>query len=213
MDYYERYWNRNSKKNGVATSPPSWDAKNLRRIMDIIEPYCQGAVLDIGCGDGTLTSHLNKLNKAKTVMGVDISKTAISQAKKKYPAIDFAVVSATTIPFSKESFDFIAMVELVEHIIDIEKMFKEVNKVLKPGGFILVTTTDFNLLKKIIIATFFWEKYFYPTNPHIRFFTKSTLKDIVNKTGFKVIEYKWNGSYLCLMPKGQIMIAQKVKAV
>lgn len=213
MDYYERYWKKDFEKEGVATSPPLWEEKNLRRIIGVVEPYCQGNVLDIGCGDGTFTSHLNKLSKVKRVTGVDISQTAISQAKKKYPEIEFEVVSAIALPFSKETFDFVTMVELVEHIIDTEQMLKETNKVLKPGGCLLITTTDFNLLKRIIIATFFWERYFYPTNPHIRFFTKSTLKNILNKTGFKAIKHKWNGSYLGLMPKGQIMIARKIKAV
>lgn len=66
------------------------------------------------------------------------------------------------------------------------------------------------MLKQIIIATFFWNKYFYPTNPHIRFFNKSTLKDILGKHGFKIIKYSWNGSYFKIMPKGQIVIAQKI---
>lgn len=213
MDYYERYWKRDFEKNGVAGSPPEWNERDIRRIITTIEPFCHGNVLDIGCGEGTFTYHLTKLSKVKKVTGIDISKTAISQAKEKYPEIEFEIASAATLPFSEESFDFIAMVELAEHIIDTEQMFKEANRVLKPEGAILITTTDFNLLKRIIIATFFWEKYFYPTNPHVRFFTKSTLKDILNKTGFKVVRYNWNGHYLCLMPKGQIMIAQKVKAV
>src|SRR3989338_1139736 len=196
MDYYERYWKGNHEEEGVATSPPIWKEEELRRVIGVAEPYCQGNVLDLGCGEGTFTFHLNKLDKIKKITGTDISQIAISQAKKKYPGVDF-----------------IAMVELVEHILDIKQMLTEVNRVLKPGGYILITTTDFSLLKKVIIATFFWGKYFYPTNPHIRFFTKSTLKDILDKTGFKVIKHKWNGSYLGLMPKGQIMIAQKVKAV
>lgn len=213
MDYYERYWNRSFEKDGIATSPPVWEESNLKRIINIIKPYCQGNVLDIGCGDGFFTFQLSKLSKVKKVTGVDISKIAISSAKEKYPQIDFGVASATNLSFPKDSFDFVAMVELVEHIIDIEQMLKEANRVLKLRGYILITTTDFNLLKRIMIATFFWEKYFYPTNPHIRFFTKKTLGDLLNKNGFEIVKYKWNGSYLSLMPKGQIMITQKVKAV
>ncbi|MBU0477560.1 class I SAM-dependent methyltransferase [bacterium] len=209
MDYYERYWKRSFGQNGVAASPPSWNEKDLIKITDIAKPYCYGNVLDIGCGDGTFTSYLSKFSKVKKITGVDISQNAISQAKRKYPEIEFKVVSQATLPFSKESFDFITMVEVVEHIMDTEQIFKEANKILKPGGCILITTTDFNLAKKIIVAAFFWGKYFYPTNPHIRFFTKATLKDILDKTGFKAIKHKWNGSYLGLMPKGQIMIAKK----
>jgi 2-polyprenyl-3-methyl-5-hydroxy-6-metoxy-1,4-benzoquinol methylase len=213
MNYYERYWSSNLKKDGFATLPPVWEESNLGRIINIIKPYCQGDVLDVGCGDGTFTSQLSKVDKVKNVIGIDLSHTAISEAKRRYPEIKFEVTSATRLPFSDESFDFITMVELAEHIIDTEQMFKEVNRVLKPEGAILITTTDFNLLKKVIVATFFWEKYFYPTNPHIRFFTKSTLEDILNKTGFKLIKYKWNGGYFGIIPKGQIVIAKKLKHI
>ncbi len=210
MDYYERYWKGYFENNGILHLPPVWVESNLRRITDIIKPYCQGDILDIGCGDGAFTFHLSKLSESKRVRGVDLSHAAIAQAKNRYSGIDFEVASATRLPFPKESFDFIIMSGLIEHVIDTEQMFKEANRVLKPGGGVLITTTDFNLLKKMIIAIFFWEKYFYPMNPHIRFFTKSTLKCMLNKTGFKIIKYNMDGSYFGIMPKGQIVIAKKV---
>jgi len=213
MDYYERYWKKSLKNGGIATLPPVWEEKNLLKITNIIEPYCRGRVLDVGCGDGTFASRLSELNGVKKLVGTDISQTAISYAKEKYPEIEFKIASATKLPFSNGSFDFVTAVELVEHVVDTERMFKEFNRVLMSEGRLLITTTDFNLLKRIIVATLFWERYFYPTNPHIRFFTKSTLRSILDKTGFKVLEYKWNGSYLNIMPKGQIVIAKKVKEI
>ena len=101
------------------------------------------------------------------------------------------------------------MIEVIEHLVDIEGTLKELFRVMKPGGILLITTTDFNLLKQVIIAMFFFEKYFYPTNPHIRFFKKSTLADILSKNGFSIIKYAWNGDYLKIMPKGQMILAQK----
>jgi len=195
MDYYERYWKKSLKNGGIATLPPVWEEKNLLKITNIIEPYCRGRVLDVGCGDGTFASRLSELNGVKKLVGTDISQTAISYAKEKYPEIEFKIASATKLPFSNGSFDFVTAVELVEHVVDTERMFKEFNRVLMSEGRLLITTTDFNLLKRIIV------------------FTKSTLRSILDKTGFKVLEYKWNGSYLNIMPKGQIVIAKKVKEI
>lgn len=213
MIYYERYWKKELDKEGFASKPPEWEDFNLNRIKDIIMPHCIGKVLDIGCGDGFFTSQLNNLNTVKNVTGVDISKTAIQIAKRRFPGIDFVVASVDKLPFSNESYEFVSMIEIVEHILDIEQMFKEVNRILKPGGCMVITTSDFNALKRIIIATFFWEKYFYPTNPHIRFFTKRTLNESLNKTGFEVFKYLWNGNYAGIMPKGQIVLAKKIKAI
>lgn len=213
MEYYERYWKKELEEKGFASKPPEWEECNLSRIMNLIKPHCFGKVLDIGCGDGFFTSQLNNLDTVKKVTGVDISKTAIQIAEKKFAEIDFVVAPVVELPFPNESYDFVSMIEIVEHILDIEQMFKEVNRILKPMGSVVITTTDFNLLKKIIIAIFFWEKYFYPTNPHIRFFTKQTLKESLNKTGFEVFKYKWNGSYAGIMPKGQIVLAKKIKTI
>ena len=42
------------------------------------------------------------------------------------------------------------------------------------------------------------------------FFKKSTLADILSKNGFSIIKYSWNGDYLKIMPKGQMILAQKL---
>ena len=72
-----------------------------------------------------------------------------------------------------------------------------------------MTTTDFNWLKKIIIASFYWDKFFYPNNPHIRFFTKKTLIEMCKKYSLQLVDYKWNKSYFGLMPKGQMIVFKK----
>lgn len=211
MDYYERYWKRELEGSGVASSPPIWKESQLKHLISIIQPFCRGDVLDVGCGEGTFTSQLGKLNKVRKVIGIDISYEAISCARHKYPEIDFEVMSTEELMFADEEFDVITSIEVVEHILDTKKMFSEFNRVLKMNGKLLITTTNFNLLKKVMIAIFFWDKYFYPTNPHIRFFTKSTLKDILSRTGFQITSYKWNGSYFGIMPKGQIVVAEKIR--
>lgn len=209
--YYERYWGKHLGYKGISSSPPIWQQADLNRIKTVFEPFAQGRGLDIGCGDGFFTESLSRFRQVKEVMGVDLAKSAIGLAKQRHPEIKFGVASATQLPFRDDSFDFITGVELVEHVLDTEQLFKEFNRVLKKGGKLLITTTDFNFLKKLIVAVRFWDRYFYPTNPHIRFYSQSSLKEILNEFGFKVLKYCWHGSYFGLMPKGQIMIAQKVK--
>src|SRR3989338_141921 len=211
MDFYERYWSKELEETGYAASPPKWTQEQLTRLTGIIHPFCHGDVLDIGCGDGTFTAQLNMLSEVKKVVGVEVAQRAISCARQKFPEINFQVMSGEKLSFADESFNFISAVEVVEHVLDVERLFLEFNRVMKIGGKLFITTTDFNWPKKAIIAMFFWDKYFNPTNPHIRFFTKETLRNLLEKTGFKIIKYLWNGSYLGIMPKGQIVIAKKIK--
>ena len=197
------------KGKGVAELPPEWNEENLERILKFCSDKIQGRVLDVGCGDGFFTAQILQRFNLKNVYGLDISSKAVDLARLKHPEINFQQSALNHIPEETNSIDSITMIEVIEHLVDIEGTLKELFRVMKPGGILLIATTDFNWLKQVIIAIFFFEKYFYPTNPHIRFFKKSTLADILSKNGFSIIKYAWNGDYLKIMPKGQLILAQK----
>ena len=211
QSFYDRYWEKEptSKGKGVAELPPEWDEESLERILKFCSDKIQGRVLDVGCGDGFFTAQILQRFNLKNVYGLDISSNALDLARLKHPEINFQQGALNHISHESNSIDSITMIEVIEHLVDIEGTLKELFRVMKPGGILLIATTDFNWLKQVIIAIFFFEKYFYPTNPHIRFFKKSTLADILSKNGFSIIKYAWNGDYLKIMPKGQLILAQK----
>ena len=212
QSFYERYWGQQPayKGKGVAELPPEWNEGDLERILAFCNGKIRGRVLDAGCGDGFFTAQIRQRFNLKNVHGLDVSSKAIDLAGTKYPEIIFQQGSLSHIPEETNSIDSVTMVEVIEHLIDVEGTLKELFRVLKPGGILLITTTDFNWFKQVIIAMFFFEKYFYPTNPHVRFFTKSTLAEVLSNTGFTVMKYAWNGDYFKLMPKGQMILAQKL---
>jgi 2-polyprenyl-3-methyl-5-hydroxy-6-metoxy-1,4-benzoquinol methylase len=209
-EYYERYWkNENFSGPGFALSPPTHDSADIEKILANLKSFLRGSVLDVGCGDGAIANAISRLQIVTEVKGVDISTTATETARAKYPHVTFKTGPVTDLPFESKSFDVVVAIELIEHILDSEQMFKEFNRVLKDNGYLIMTTTDFNLPKKIMISLLFWDKYFYPANPHIRFYSKKSLETLLNKFGFEIVMHKWNGSYVKLMPKGQIMVAKK----
>ncbi len=210
-DYYERYWRKplGIDGQGFAEYPPEWSKSDLQRVLSFYSGMLKGKVLDAGCGDGFFSNQLTCCDEVKDITGIDISEKAVEMALEKYPKTQFRQASLNKIPFENASFDSIVMVEVIEHLVDIDGTLEDLSRVLKPGGLLLITTTDFNWLKAVIIAMLYFEKYFYPTNPHIRFFTKTTLAEVLLVHGFKVIKYSWNGSYLGLMPKGQMVLARK----
>jgi ubiquinone/menaquinone biosynthesis C-methylase UbiE len=84
-----------------------------------------------------------------------------------------------------------------------------VARVLKPGGVFLCYTTDFNLLKQVLIAIFFWDRYFDPQSPHIRFLKRSTFRSLEEQCGLEEVAYRWHRSYLGIMPQGMCHVARK----
>lgn len=208
--YYDKYWKKNIN-GGILNLPPEWSEENLIWHINFFKKYIGENILDVGAGDGTFLNYLlSKSANIKNAIASELSDEAIKRGKEKYREIVFKQENLEKLGFEKEIFDTVFAIEVLEHILDIDASLEEVSRVLKIGGYFCVTTTDFNWLKKIIIATFFWNKFFYPNNPHIRFFTKKTLVNLCKKHCFEVVDYKWNRNYFGLMPKGQMIIFKKI---
>lgn len=99
-------------------------------------------VLDFGCNTGYGTDILSKA--AKKVVGVDVSKEAISTAKKQYSSldVDFYLIDGKRLPFDDEEFDVIISCQVIEHIVDYNIYLKEFKRVLSPAGIVVFTTPN-----------------------------------------------------------------------
>ena len=109
-------------------------------------------VLDIGCGGGLLCEPLSKLG-AK-VVGIDASekniKIAKTHAKKSKLKINYYCASPENF-ISKEKFDVILNMEIVEHVEDVNLFLKESSKFLKKNGIMFIATLN-KTLKSYIFA-------------------------------------------------------------
>lgn len=99
-------------------------------------------ILDIGCGEGIITSKLN----GNEVIGIDISKNAIKYAKQHFEneRVKFAVASALQLPFADNSFDCVCAFEVIEHLTpeDMHKCLKEIRRVCKTEGRVIISTPN-----------------------------------------------------------------------
>ncbi|MGS0680116.1 23S rRNA (guanine(745)-N(1))-methyltransferase [Shewanella sp. 125m-7] len=90
-----------------------------------------GVGLDIGCGEGYYSNRLvESLPNDFSLYGVDISKSALKYAAKRYPNISFSVASAFDMPFPDNSFDF--MLRIYAPSLDVE-----LKRVIKSGGILI----------------------------------------------------------------------------
>ena len=130
----------------------SW-GKNLEpRLEEIIKaiPSVKNAkVLDIGCGRGEMIFWAI-LSGAKKACGIDYSKDAIKLAKSALARQEkeiqrkssFRLMDAKNLKYKDKSFDAVFMIEVLEHLYEYEQIqvFNEVNRVLKPDGFLFIHT-------------------------------------------------------------------------
>lgn len=99
-------------------------------------------VLDAACGEG-YGSHL-LAQKASSVVGVDVSETAIEHAKKHYPKenLSFKVSNVLAMNFIDNSFDLVVSFETLEHLVEHDELLIEFKRILKPDGVLLISTPD-----------------------------------------------------------------------
>jgi SAM-dependent methyltransferase len=98
-----------------------------------------GRVLDLGCGDGTLSSVIFSERRACTLVGLEPDQTDAEAARRcgLYAAVHCA--PGSSIPESEHSFDVVFSNSVLEHIPQIEPVLAEVGRVLRPGGRFIFT--------------------------------------------------------------------------
>lgn len=101
-------------------------------------------VLDLGCGTGYGSYILKNIGDAQKVIGIDISKDAIDYAKKYYgKSADFHIDNILSLKsISNNSIDIVTTFEVLEHTNKHDQMFKEIKRVLKDSGIIIISTPN-----------------------------------------------------------------------
>lgn len=100
-------------------------------------------ILDVGCWEGHFAVALGARNPDIQVTGVDIASTniAIANELNRFKNVRFRQGAAEDIKqmFPPESFDFVMLFEILEHVIDVENVLTTALTILRPGGKIAIT--------------------------------------------------------------------------
>jgi 2-polyprenyl-3-methyl-5-hydroxy-6-metoxy-1,4-benzoquinol methylase len=145
-------------------------AKGLIGKHELVRRLKPGAVLDVGCSKGEF------LYMMKT-MGWDVTGFDFSSKPPNVFNLDirYGELSKTNLP--KESFDLITLWGVLEHVYYPSEMLAEVNKLLKPGGNLILTVTNFNSLQSRVMRQ-------DDIPRHTTLFTKTTLSAMLENNGF-----------------------------
>ena len=118
---------------------------HLETYRYAFEYVADKVVLDFGCGTGYGTNMLAE--KCRSIIGVDVSEEAVVHAGKNYsnPNLKYKVISSvekSPLPFENNLFDVVVSFQVIEHINEARTYLKEIQRVLKPGGTVIVATPD-----------------------------------------------------------------------
>ena len=164
----------------------------LRKLIRkrIREPK-QRKLIDIGCGNGAVTNILRLTGFE--VVGVDPSQDGIDQARAAFPDLHAEVGSAyDDLPSSFGTFDVVICLEVVEHLYFPSMLARNIRLLLRPGGFAILSTPYHGYLKNVALsAAGKWDVHHHPLvdHGHIKFWSKSTLEQLMVVEGMKAKEF------------------------
>ena len=105
-------------------------------------------VLDLGCGDG-LNIKILRQKGVNRVVGVDISKVLLGEAKRLNPKAKFYLASAEKLPFKGNSFEIVLVDSVFHHLMAFKPCLKEIKRVLALGGRLCFIEPHKSILREL----------------------------------------------------------------
>ncbi|MBU0677841.1 MAG: methyltransferase domain-containing protein [Verrucomicrobia bacterium] len=151
------------------------------------------SVLDIGCGSGDYMDLAPTFSCRYT--GVDFSEKMIGAAKEKAARqgvenVDFRMGDASGLAFDDASFDAVMGIGLIEYLEDPVPMLKEIHRVLKPGGKLIMQAYQFtwyDITQKVYFALLRRK----PGGVLHRRYSRKTLNRLLAENGFEAEDYRY----------------------
>lgn len=152
-------------------------------------------ILDLGCADGVLLADYSKFHQ---IFGLDISRKLVAKAIRGGVLAKVADIE-TGIPFGSSYFDIVVVHHVLEHLYDTDRILREINRVLKKSGKLLLTFPNCAsplsfLLMLLDLPSYQGARY---RSAHIRDFTLRLMKKALSANGF-AMERHYGGSFIFL---------------
>lgn len=140
----------------------------------------KGLLLDIGCATGGFLQEAK--DRGWQVEGVDLSHWAVSKAHERgIPAVHRGTIHS--LPGTPERFDAVTMLDYIEHDQDTSRLLSAVQKVIRKGGCLYITTPDIGSFVAKLLGRRWWG-----INPlHLYYFSRSSLGKMLEKHGFEIV--------------------------
>lgn len=144
----------------VYSARPDWDAARIdRRTREVLDGPRQmgeqvsgwlnratatGPILDLGCGNGPMLVAL--LSAGRDCLGIDVSMTWLIVAQRMARDAGYAPVLAAAVaealPLADSALGAVVSLDVIEHVRDVPTYVREINRAVRPGGFVAISTPN-----------------------------------------------------------------------
>jgi 2-polyprenyl-3-methyl-5-hydroxy-6-metoxy-1,4-benzoquinol methylase len=154
-------------------------------------------VLDVGCGNGFTAGQF--LSRGCEVVGIDLSESGISLARKAYPSGRFEMMSADNHILANlrcKPFDLVISTEVVEHLYAPRPYAAGCFQALRPAGRFICSTPYHGYLKNAALSLLNqWDNHASPLwdGGHIKLWSRRTLSLLLTEAGFMNLQFRGAG--------------------
>lgn len=188
--YSENYFDRGNKYKSAVENTDNPNYRNDQIKVALLQKFTPtGTVLDIGCALGGFLQVAQEAGY--NVSGIEISKSAVHhiQKNKNLDVICGELISAG-LPDGK--YDIVTMWDVIEHLSDPISYIKEIQRILKPGGILALTTGDIRAVWPRL-AKRHWQLMTPPQ--HLFFFHPQVIKSLLAQNNFSLKDVRYIGKY------------------
>ena len=143
--------------------------------------------LDLGCGEGHITNAIHRRFTDAEAFGFDYSLAAIQTARRLYGCIKFAVADAYSIPYPPVTMDATVMNNLWEHVPDPMRLLAQVHRILKPGGYVVLSTPSRYRFENMVRA-FYGKPVSFMSRHHVTEYTVGQVIEQLRFGGFEIVK-------------------------
>lgn len=192
-EYYSHQQNKTGFIPRVYERVKSVNLKNKASMA--ISDLKSGNLLDIGCGVGDFLCQVKKLGW--NVMGIEPSDDAKKIAQERLGFTPLSPSEYDQIP--DQSFDVITMWHVLEHVSDLYFQMKELVRLLKPGGRLIIALPNY----KSFDSCYYKDKWAAWDVPrHLNHFSPECIQSIFSTVGFQYLDTKklvWDAYYISFL--------------
>lgn len=129
-----------------------WWHLGMRSVAGaLLDGRAHGSLLDAGCGTGGFLAWAASTETFTRLCGIDLSVEAVDLARETVPAAELHAAPLDRVPFGDQEFDVVVSFDVLQHVPDgaLDASLKELRRVLRPGGALLVRTNGARCARRV----------------------------------------------------------------
>lgn len=182
-----------------------WPPEKRRRVFEIVAGLGlpgEGEALDFGCGNGVFTEVIRQALPGWKVYGTDLSAVALEHARRRVSGCEFFGMADGAAAGRK--FDFLFTHHVLEHVFDIEEVWRQIVGLMKPESAMLhilpcgnAGSLEFRI-SRMVSGGFdpsMGDRFFFEDEGHLRRLDTAQMTEMAERAGFRLVREYYSNQY------------------